>query len=62
MGVEVAALVVRHDASDGLCDGLTGAAVLDVLEEGGKLAVTLRRVLLLDLLLVPHGVDFIEGV
>ena len=64
MGVEVAALpdVVRHDASDRLRHDFTGAPDLDVLEEGGELAVALGRVLLLHTLLVPDGVVLVQGV
>ena len=57
VGVQEAAVpdVVGHDATNRLGHGFTGAPDLDVLEEGGKLAVTLWRVLLLDLLLVSQS-------
>ena len=63
VGVQEAAVpdVVGHDATNRLGHGFTGAPDLDVLEEGGKLAVTLGRVLLLDLLLVPHRIDLVQG-
>ena len=62
VGVQKTAVphVVGHDATNRLGHGFTGAPDLDVLEEGGKLAVTLGRVLLLDLLLRPHRVDLIQ--